>query len=150
MTDRHVAVERLQLLLVEHLRDESGLAQRRDVAALAGGNAGRLLPAMLERVEREVGEARDVMPRRVDAEDSTFIARTVALVERRLNQVGQRNRTPGSIGRTAGAPVPPAKASNGRGSRRPAIAPSRASEPDQASSAATAILTVNGLHQRTT
>ncbi len=81
MADRHVALERAQLLLVEDLRDEPEFAQGRDVAALAGGDAGRLLAAVLERVEAEVGEAGDVVGRRVDAEDPAFVARSVAIVD---------------------------------------------------------------------
>ena len=81
MADRHVAREGAQLLLVEHLRDEAEVAHGHDVAALAGGDARRLLSAVLERVEREVGEARDVHLRRVDAEDAAFVARSVTMVE---------------------------------------------------------------------
>ena len=75
VADRHVALERPQLLLVEDLGDEPEVAQRGDVAALAGGDPGRLLAAVLERVEAEVGEAGDVVPGRVDAEDAAFVAR---------------------------------------------------------------------------
>ena len=51
VADRHVALQRPQLLLVEDLGDEARVAQRGDVAALAGGDPGRLLAAVLERVE---------------------------------------------------------------------------------------------------
>ena len=83
MADRHVAVERAQLLLVEDLGDEPGVAQGGDVTALAGGDPGRLLAAVLERVEREVGEPGDLVPGRVDAEDPALVARAVAVGERR-------------------------------------------------------------------
>ena len=79
MADRHVAVERAQLLLVEDLGDEPGVAQGGDVAALAGGDPGRLLAAVLERVEREVGEPGDVVARRVHAEHAALVARSVAV-----------------------------------------------------------------------
>ena len=62
VADRHVAAQRAQLLLVEDLVDEPLVAHRHDVAALGGGDARRLLPAVLERVEGEVGEAGDVEP----------------------------------------------------------------------------------------
>ena len=81
MADRHVALERPQLLLVEDLGDEAGVAQRRDVAALAGGDPGRLLAAVLERVEAEVGEAGDVVAGRVYAEDPALVARSIAVAE---------------------------------------------------------------------
>ena len=51
VADRHVALQRAQLLLVEDLVDEALVAHRHDVAALAGGDPGRLLAAVLERVE---------------------------------------------------------------------------------------------------
>ena len=79
VADRHVAVERAQLLLVEDLGDEPGVAQGGDVAALAGGDPGRLLAAVLERVEREVGEPGDVVAGRVHAEDAALVARAVAI-----------------------------------------------------------------------
>ena len=79
VADRHVAVERPQLLLVEDLGDEPGVAQRGDVAALAGGDPRRLLAAVLERVEREVGEPGDVVPGGVDPEHPALVARAVAI-----------------------------------------------------------------------
>ena len=45
------------------------------------GDAGGLLAAVLERVQREVGEPGDVRLRRVDAEDAALVARSVAVVE---------------------------------------------------------------------
>src|SRR5690606_7069245 len=81
VADRHVADEPAQARLAEDLGDEAEVAQRRDVAALAGRDARGLLPAVLERVEREVGEPRDVRFRRVDAEDAALFARAVALGE---------------------------------------------------------------------
>jgi uncharacterized repeat protein (TIGR01451 family) len=79
VADRHVALQRAQLLLVEDLGDEAGVAHRRDVAALAGGDPGRLLTAVLQRVEAEVGEAGDVVAGRVYAEDAAFLARRIAI-----------------------------------------------------------------------
>ena len=84
VADRHVALERLQLLLVEDLGDEAGVAQRGDVAALAGGDPGRLLAAMLKRVEAEVGEPGDVVPGRVYAEHAALVARSLAVDGRPL------------------------------------------------------------------
>ena len=81
VADRHVALQRAQLLLVEDLVDEALVAHGHDVAALGGGDARRLLAAVLERVEREVGEPGDVVLGRVDAEDAALVARAVAVVE---------------------------------------------------------------------
>ena len=101
--------ERPQLLLVEHLGDQAELAQGGDVPALAGRDPGRLLAAVLERVEAEVGEAGDVAAGRVHAEDPALVARAIAIVvnERRLDQrvtqVGEVSQPLGSgaSGRTA-------------------------------------------------
>ena len=81
MADRHVPLQRTQLLLVEDLVDEPLVAHRHDVAALRGGDAGGLLAAVLERVEREVREAGDFAARRDYAEDAALIARSIAGVE---------------------------------------------------------------------
>ena len=82
MADRHLAGERAQLVLVEDLADEAEVALGHDVAASrAHGDPRGLLAAVLERVEREVGEPGDVVPGRVDAEDAALVARSVAIVE---------------------------------------------------------------------
>ena len=76
----HLAAQRPQLLLVEDLRHETEIAHGHDVALVGGGDARRLLAAVLERVQREVREAGDVRLGRVDAEDAALVARTVAEV----------------------------------------------------------------------
>ena len=82
VADRQVAGQRAQVVLLEDLGDEPERALRDDVAAVVGGgDAGRLLAAVLERVEREVREARDVVTGRVDPEDAALVTRAVALVE---------------------------------------------------------------------
>ena len=70
MADGGDALERLERGLVEDLRDEAELTDRLDVAAVGDGDARALLPAMLQGVEREVREARDVAVRRADTEDA--------------------------------------------------------------------------------
>ena len=81
MTDRHVPLQRAQLRLVEDLVDEALVAHRHDVAALGDGDAGRLLTAVLERVEREVGVPGDLATGRDYAEDTALIARTIAVFQ---------------------------------------------------------------------
>ena len=81
MADRHLALQRAQLLLVEDLVDEALVAHGHDAAACDDGDAGGLLPAVLERVEREVRQAGDVVAGRVDAEDAALVARSVAGIE---------------------------------------------------------------------
>jgi hypothetical protein len=77
----HLALQRAKLLLVEDLRDESQVADGHDVAALARRDSRGLLPAVLQRVEGEVGESGDLRSGRVDAEDAALVARSVAMVE---------------------------------------------------------------------
>ena len=62
MADREVAAQRPQVVLLEHLGDEPERALGDDVAAVIGGGDPRgLLSPVLERVQREVGETRDVV-----------------------------------------------------------------------------------------
>ncbi len=68
--DGNVTVQAVQRLLVEDLGDETELAHRREAAALGDGDPRRFLPAMLEREEAEVGQARDVALGGPDAEDA--------------------------------------------------------------------------------
>jgi hypothetical protein len=69
-------------VLLEDLRDEAERALRDDVApVLGGGDARRLLAAVLQREKGEVREPGDVLAGRVDPEDAALVARAVALVE---------------------------------------------------------------------
>ena len=106
MADRHVAGERLEAALVEDLGDQAEVTLGGDVPALAGRDAGRLLAAVLERVEREVGEPGDVLLRGVDAEDAALVAGPVALdrglVRPRVRGTDAHLRV---IGRTPGWPL---------------------------------------------
>ncbi len=73
MSDGDVSAERLEAGLGEHLGDQSHLLVHDDVIAVAHRDAGRLLPAMLKRVEAEVGELGDLLAGGPDAEDSAGI-----------------------------------------------------------------------------
>ena len=68
--DRDLTRQRLQLLLVEDLRDETHVAHDREPAAVGDGDPGRLLTSMLEREQAEVREPRHVSLLRADAEDA--------------------------------------------------------------------------------
>ncbi len=70
MPDRDLALERLQLLLVEDLRDEPHLADDGHAAPVRDRDPGRLLAAVLEREEAEVGEPRHIALDRPDPEDT--------------------------------------------------------------------------------
>ena len=92
MADRHVPLQRAQLLLVEDLVDQALVAHGHDVAVLRRRDAGRLLAAVLERVEREVGEPRDLATRRDYAEDAALIARAIAGVEKGFSREHEDRR----------------------------------------------------------
>ena len=79
MPDGQVAAQRAQVVLLEDLRDEAEGALRDDGAAAVGrGDARRFLAPVLERVQREVREARDVVLGGEDPEDAALVARSVA------------------------------------------------------------------------
>ena len=70
MTNGREALQRLERRLVEDLRNEAQFAHCGDATAVRDGNACALLPAMLQRVETEVGEPSDVAIRSINAEDA--------------------------------------------------------------------------------
>ena len=76
MPDREVAFERHEVALVEHLRDEAHVLDDGDRLAVADGDAGRLLTAVLERVQPEIGLVGDGLTRCVDTEDAAHVAGT--------------------------------------------------------------------------
>ena len=83
VADGQVTREGTEVVLLEDLVDQAQRALRDDVATAVGcGDARRLLAAMLQGVEREVGQARDVVLGGVDPEDAALVARAVALVQR--------------------------------------------------------------------
>ncbi len=81
MPDGHLTLERLQLLLVEDLGDEPHVAHRHDLAGVRRRDPGRLLAAVLQGEQREVGEPGDVTLGSEDAKDTALVARTVPVVE---------------------------------------------------------------------
>ena len=79
VADGVLAAEAREHLLVEHLADEAQVLDDRDLAVVAHGDAGALLAAVLQGVEAEEGQARDVAPRRVDAEDATAVVEAIVV-----------------------------------------------------------------------
>ena len=73
VTDREVPLERRERGLVEDLRDQAHVLVDEDLVAVADRDAGRLLAAVLQRVEAVVGELRDLLARRPHAEDATGV-----------------------------------------------------------------------------
>ncbi len=78
VADGVVAGERRQRRRGEHVGDEPGVLVHARAAAVADGDAGRLLPAVLQREqaeERQLGDA--VAVRRRDAEHAALLLRGV-------------------------------------------------------------------------
>jgi hypothetical protein len=70
VADRDFAAQTVELLLVEDLRDEAEVAQRRHASLLRDCDPGGLLAAVLQRKEAEVREPRDVAVCGVNAENA--------------------------------------------------------------------------------
>ncbi len=72
--DGDVALEGLQRLLVEHLGHEAQVLEHEDLVAVADGDAGGFLAAVLQREQAVVGQLGDVFARRPHAEHAAFLA----------------------------------------------------------------------------
>ncbi len=77
VTDRDLARQRLQLLLVEDLSDEAHVAEHGQSPTFGDGDPCRLLAAVLEREEREVGEPRHVAVVGANSEDAAHLVLTL-------------------------------------------------------------------------
>src|SRR3954467_3159209 len=71
--DGEVAAQAAQRRFVEDLADQPQVLVDDDRGPVGHGDAGRLLAAVLERVQAEVGELRDLLPRCPHAEDATGV-----------------------------------------------------------------------------
>src|SRR5260370_17380010 len=67
--------ERIEHGLVEDLRYQAHVLEHDDPGAVADGDAGRLLAAMLQRIQAEVGKLGHVLARRPDTENPAGIPR---------------------------------------------------------------------------
>ena len=65
--------------LVEDLRDQAHVLVDQDLAAVADRDAGRLLAAVLQGVEAEVGQLGDVLAGGPDAEDAAGVLGALVL-----------------------------------------------------------------------
>ena len=77
VADRDVAAQRAERRLVEDLRDEAHVLVDEDLLAVTGRDAGRLLPAVLQRIEPEVRQLGDVLSGSPDAEDPAGVLRAL-------------------------------------------------------------------------
>ena len=141
VADRELAVQAREAPLVEHLRHEPEVAQRGQPAVLGDGDPGRLLAAVLQRVEPEVGEPRDVAVGRADAEDAAHLATRPRARRRRPTATSTRRDatiTPGPSATSdvgvdaATTPQPRAARARRRRRRRRARARRGARSPDEA------------------
>ena len=73
VTHSQLAGERRQVGIGEHLVDQAKVLADKDGVAIAHGNAGRLLPAVLQGEQSEVGQSGNVAAGRPDAEDATLV-----------------------------------------------------------------------------
>ena len=89
MADGVLAAQALEHLLVEHLADETEVLDDRDLAVVGHGDAGALLAAVLQGIEPEEGQARDVESRRVDAEDAAAVVETIVVQNARFGQASR-------------------------------------------------------------
>ena len=139
VADRGVADERLQLGLVEDLRDEAHLAQRRHAPPVGDRDARALLPAVLQRVHAEVGEPRDVAARARRCRRRRTSARLHRQRERVLvgrARIGRARRRPRTRRRARRSRSPPSCPSSATGTPwRAQISTSRSRRPARRSRA---------------
>ena len=75
MADGQVALQGGQVALVEDLGDQAHVLVDHDLVAVADRDAGRLLAAVLQGVEAEVGELGDLLAGGPDPEDAAGVLR---------------------------------------------------------------------------
>jgi hypothetical protein len=112
VADREVALERLERGVVEDLRDQAHVLVDQDLAAVADRDAGRLLAAVLQRVETEVAELRHLFAGGPDPEDTASILGTLVQRVERCGEPTVAARAAGGWGHVA---------SLGEGAVRPGI-----------------------------
>ena len=124
MADGEVAVERREPALVEDLGDEAHVLDDGDGLAVAHRDPRRLLAAVLEGEETQVGEVGDRVARCVDPEDAAGLARSLRSSLIQVSHAGRggsrcSSRSPPDWPTTTRASV-----SGSPGSRAPGRAPS--------------------------
>ena len=99
VADGDVTGEVGQGLVVEDLGDQAEVLVDEDLGAVGGGDAGRLLAAVLEGVQAEVGQAGDLLAGGPHAEDTALLAwRGLELVGVVVGQGGQARDAGGYLG----------------------------------------------------
>ncbi len=77
MADCDVSFQGLKRCLVEDLRDQAHVLEDQDLVAIGGCDARRLLAAVLEGIEAEVGKFCNLFTLGPNAEDATLILRAL-------------------------------------------------------------------------
>src|SRR5207302_5642917 len=72
VSQRQVAGQPFERGLVEGLRHQAHVLVHSQLASVGGRDAGALLAAVLQRVEAEIGQVRDVITRRLNGEEPAF------------------------------------------------------------------------------
>ena len=85
MADGDVPSERGEVALLEDLGHEPEVLVDGNAVVVAHGDASALLPAVLQRLQAEVGHAPHLLAGRADSDDSALLLGAVVLV---LEQVG--------------------------------------------------------------
>ena len=99
VADGHVAGEVGQGLVVEDLGDQAEVLVDEDLGAVGGGDAGRLLAAVLEGVQAEVAQTGDVLTGGPHTEDAALLTwGGLELVGVVIGQGGQVGRAHGHRG----------------------------------------------------
>ena len=102
MPQRQVTGEAIERQLVKGLGNQPDILVHPQASPIAGRDAGAFLPAVLQRVEAEIGEVRHLFPRRVDAEEAAgFLHALVAEPVAPQNAVSQAWRSVSSGTRTS-------------------------------------------------
>ena len=87
VADGDVALQGGERRLVEDLRHQAEVLVDDQRAAVADGDAGGFLAAVLQRVQAEVGELGDLLAGRPDAEDPAGVLRGLVVVEKIVGEL---------------------------------------------------------------
>jgi hypothetical protein len=79
VTDCDVPLQELEVALVEDLGDQAHVTVDEDLLAVAGSDAGRFLPPVLQGIEPEVGEFGGFFAGCPDSEHTAFVLRSAVL-----------------------------------------------------------------------
>ena len=105
VADGEVAAQAAERRFVEDLADQPEVLVDHDRGAVGHRDPGRLLTAVLEGVQAEIGQLRDLLPRRPDTEDATGVLRSGRLGIEVVRQPSVTARHPPTVPAGARAPA---------------------------------------------